>query len=394
MPKRQRSWWATAGLLTLPLGVVLVGLGPSLPPDAATAPQTTAAEAQTAVDDLLARRAAAWESSDLTGWQATVDERALAGQTAIFETLRRLPLDAWSEELEALQPGGHGEWRASVVVRYRFVGDHADALVRGVLDITAELRVAGATTTPVPPWAIDDVTSATGEHSLVVGAAAPATLRRYADELDRASRSIGLFLDTSPPRVVLVLPGDWQQARRMVPGGGAQGLAALTTPLGPAGLPAGPVRVLADPGVLAGLDVETRVALLGHETFHVATLGWGAVPLWLSEGLADYAGYRESAVPVETAVAGLIRLVRADAVPSELPDDAAYSDPTRATEAYEGAYLAVRMLAAEHGDERVLELYRRVAHDGIDVALADVLGTDLASVTSRWRAEVAALADR
>jgi hypothetical protein len=43
----------------------------------------------------------------------------------------------------------------------------------------------------------------------------------------------------------------------------------------------------------------------------------------------------------------------------------------------------------------LLELYRRVARDGpqsVDHALEDVLGTDLATVTIRWRAEVAALA--
>jgi hypothetical protein len=78
-----------------------------------------------------------------------------------------------------------------------------------------------------------------------------------------------------------------------------------------------------------------------------------------------------------------------------LPGDHAFADPARVTEAYEGAHLAVRLLAAAHGDQELLELYRRVAQDGpgsVDHALQYVLGTDLATVTSRWRAEVAALA--
>jgi hypothetical protein len=395
------------------LGIALVGalaqLGSSAPAVSATLPAPSGApapiartagadapsEVRAAVDVLLERRAAAWQAADPRAWRSTLDEGAVDGQVELFEALERLPLDAWSEELTALEPSGPASWRASVVVRYRLAGDDADALVPGVLDVTPELRVAGATFTPVPPWEIDDVASATGEHSIVVGGADTELLRQYAAELDGAARSVGLLVDGPAPRMVLILAGDWQQARRMVAGGARAGLAALTTALEPSGLPAGPVRVLADPDVLARLDAATRVALLGHEAFHVATRAMGPVPLWLSEGLADYAGYRGSGVPVETAVAGLLRQVRSDGPPDALPDDDAFADPVRVTEAYEGAHLAVRLVAAAHGDQKVLELYRRVARDGprsVDHALDDVLGTDLATVTSRWRAEVASLA--
>jgi len=395
------------------LGIALVGalvqLGPSAPAVTATLPDPSGApapitgtagadapsEVRVAVDALLERRAAAWQAVDPRAWRSTLAEGAVDGQVELFEALGRLPLDAWSEELTALEPSGPASWRAYVIVRYRLAGDDADALVRGVLDVTPELRVAGSTFAPVPPWEIDGVASATGEHSIVVGGAGTELLRQYAAELDGAARSVGLLVDGPAPRMVLILAGDWQQARRMVPGGARAGLAALTTPLEPTGLPTGPVRVLADPDVLAALDAATRVALLGHEAFHVATRAMGPVPLWLSEGLADYAGYRGSGVPVETAVAGLLRQVRSDGAPVALPDDDAFADPARVTEAYEGAYLAVRLLAAAHGDQELLELYRRVAQDGprnVDHALEDVLGTDVATLTSRWRAEVEALA--
>jgi hypothetical protein len=395
------------------LGIALVGalgqLGPSAPDVTATLPVPSGAPAarsgtagadvpsgvRAAVDALLERRAAAWRAADPRAWRTTVDEGAVGGQVELFEALGRLPLDAWSEELTALEPSGPTSWHASVVVRYRLAGDDADALVRGVLDVTPELRVRSATFTPVPPWEINDVASATGEHSIVVGGADPELLRQYAAELDGAARSVGLLVGGPASRMVLILADDWQQARRMVPGGAGAGLAALTTPLEPPGMPAGPVRVLADPHLLATLDAPTRIALLGHEAFHVATRAMGPVPLWLSEGLADYAGYRCAGVPVETAVAGLLRQVRSDGPPVALPDDDAFADPARVTQAYEGAHLAVRLLAAAHGDQQVLELYRRVAQDGpqsLDHALEDVLGTDLATVTFRWRAEVAALA--
>jgi len=352
--------------------------------------EATTAEAEDTVRAVLDQRARAWRTGDGKAWAATVDG-VVQDQAGVFGALGRLRLDRWAEELTSIRPGSHGSWRAEVLVRYRFAGDRQDALARAVLDLSPGLLVRGSTTTPLPPWEIDDVRAVAGDNALVVGGVAPDVLRRYADELDRAASSVGSLLDQPTPRVVLVVPADWNQARRMVGVGAAANLAAVTTSLEAAGLPAGPVRVLADPGVLAGLDPPTRTAVLGHEAFHVATAGLGAVPLWLSEGLADYAGYRDSGISVERASAGLERQVRREGAPAELPDDAAFGDAGRATQAYEGAHVAVALLAAEHGDDRIVTLYRTVARDGpqsLDAALRDVLGTDLAAVTAAWRAEV------
>jgi hypothetical protein len=350
------------------------------------------AEVEDAVRAMLDRRARARRDGDVTAWLATVDAAAQEGQATVFGGLSRLPLDRWAEELTSIGPGPSGSWRAEVLVRYRFDGDRQDALVRAVLDLSPGLLVRGSTATPLPPWEIEAVRAVSGDTTLVVGGAAPHVLRRYADEADRAAASVGSLLNRPAPRVVLVVPADWDQARRMVGTGVGSGLAAVTTPLEPADAPAGPVRVIADPGLLAGLDPQSRTAVLGHEAFHVATAGLGAVPLWLSEGLADYAGYRESGVALEHASAGLQAQVRRHGVPTELPDDTAFGDTGRATLAYEGAHVAVAMLVAEHGEDRIVSLYRRVARDGpqsLDAALHEVLGTDLAAVTAAWRSEVA-----
>jgi hypothetical protein len=352
----------------------------------------TSLEVEDAVRVMLDRRARARREGDATAWGATVDVGASEGQATAFGQLIRLPLDRWAEELTSIRPGPGGSWRADVLVRYRFDGDRQDAIVRAVLDLSPGLLVRGSTTTPLPPWEIESVRAVSGDTSLVVGGAAPQVLRRYADEADRAASSVGSLLDRPAPRVVLVVPADWDQAQRMVGAAVGRGLAAVTTSLEPADLPAGPVRVLADPGVLTGLDPQTRTAVLGHEAFHVATAGLGVVPLWLSEGLADYAGYRESGIALERASAGLQEQVRRYGVPAELPDDAAFGDAGRSTLAYEGAHVAVAMLVAEHGEGRIVSLYRRVAGDGpqsLDAALRDVLGTDLSAVTAAWQAEVA-----
>jgi hypothetical protein len=356
----------------------------------------TSAEVENAVREMLHRRDRARQEGDATVWRATVDAAAQEGQVTVFGRLLRLPLDRWAEELTSIRPGPSRSWRAEVLVRYRFEGDRQDALARAVLDLSPGLLVRGSTTTPLPLWEIEAVRAVSGDTTLVVGGAAPQVLRRYADEADRAASSVGSLLNRPAPRVVLVVPADWDQARRMVGAGIGRGLAAVTTSLEPADVPAGPVRVIADPDVLAGLDPQTRTAVLGHEAFHVATVGLGAVPLWLSEGLADYAGYRESGITLERASAGLRTQVRRDGVPAGLPDDAAFGDAGRTTLAYEGAHVAVAMLVAEHGEDPIVSLYRRVARDGpqsLDAALRELLGTDLAAVTAAWRAEVAGAGD-
>jgi hypothetical protein len=348
------------------------------------------------VERILAQRARAVHTADADSWRATIDEPEDA-DVAQFESLQRLSLDTWSEQLVTLEPASDRSWRAAVQVRYRLPGERTDAVVEAVLDLTANLLVAGSTTTPMPPWEIAGVRAAAGSNSLVVGAGSADQLRTYVEEVDRAAASVGMLLGQPPPRVVVVVPEFWHQAGHMDPAGAKAGLAAVTTAADQPGPAAGPVRVLANTAVLARLPASTRTALFGHEAFHVATWGRAAVPRWLSEGLADYAGYHESGADLGSAVAGALRQVRADGAPAALPEAAAFDDPSRATMAYEGAHLAVRMLVAEYGAAGVVAVYRAVSADGsagIDAALGEILGTDLASVTQAWRAELTSRAAR
>jgi hypothetical protein len=381
---------AALGLATMALSVFVasVPIGGSATPVAGVRHE---------VERMLDQREQAVLTADADAWLATVDEPAIAEQRAQFEALVRLGLHAWSEELVALEDGQRGSRRAHVQVRYMLPGDPNHAVVDTVLDITARLLVAGTTAAATPPWEIDSVQAAAGRHSYVVGAGSCELLRTFAAELDRASASVGGLLGEPPPRLVLLISADRDQASHMAPGSVGPGLAAVTTQLGPAGRKAGPVRILADAGALAELDPASRTAVFGHEAFHVATQSQGPVPRWLAEGLADYAGYRDSGIGVERAVAGLLRHARANGVPQELPEDAAFADPGRATLAYEGAHLAVRLLVAEYGDAHVVALYREVAAGG-DAAMAravrEILGTDVASITMTWQAEVTSLATR
>ena len=373
--------------------VALTALVGSVPITGSAAPVS---DVRDQVERILAQRARAVRTADADSWRATIDEPEDA-HVAQFESLQRLSLDTWSEQLVTLEPASDRSWRAAVQVRYRLPGERTDAVVEAVLDLTANLLVAGSTTTPMPPWEIAGVRAAAGSNSLVVGAGSADQLRTYAAEVDRAAASVGMLLGQPPPRVVMVVPEFWHQAGHMDPAGAKAGLVGVTTAVDQPGLAAGPVRVLANAGVLARLPASTRTAVFGHEAFHVATWGRAAVPRWLSEGLADYAGYHVSGADLGSAVAGALRQVRADGAPAALPEDAAFDDPVRATMAYEGAHLAVRMLVAEYSAADMVAVYRAVSSDGsagIDAVLAEILGTDLASVTRAWRAELTSRAAR
>ena len=373
--------------------VALTALVGSVPITGSAAPVS---DVRDQVERILAQRARAVRTADADSWRATIDEPEDA-HVAQFESLQQLSLDTWSEQLVTLEPASDRSWRAGVQVRYRLPGERTDAVVQAVLDLTANLLVAGSTTTPMPPWEIAGVQAAAGSSSLVVGAGPADQLRTYAGEVDRAAASVGMLLGQPPPRVVMVVPEFWHQAGHMDPAGAKAGLAAVTTSVDQPGPAAGPVRVLANAAVLTRLPASTRTAVFGHEAFHVATWGRAAVPRWLSEGLADYAGYHESGADLGSAVAGALRQVRADGAPAALPEDAAFDDPLRATMAYEGAHLAVRMLVAEYSAADMVAVYRAVSSDGsagIDAVLAEILGTDLASVTRAWRAELTSRAAR
>ena len=380
---------AVLGLAAAALGV-LVG---SVPIAGSAAPD---AEVQLQIEQILARREQAVRTADAVAWRSTVAEPADA-QLALFESLERLNVDAWSEQLTKLERASDRSWRAAVQVRYRLAGERTDAVVDAVLDLTANLLVAGSTTTPMPPWEIAGAEAVSGPNALVVGAGPGDRLDIYAAELEHAAASVGRLLSQPPPRVVLVIPENWEQAGRMDPTNVRAGLAAVTSVLSRRGTAAGPVRVLADAEVLAQLDPATRTAVFGHEAFHVATVGIAAVPRWLSEGLADYAGYREAGADVGRAVAGAIRQVREEGAPPGLPDDDAFDDPSRAAMAYEGAHLAVRLLVSEYGAADVVAVYRAVGAEnsaGIDAVLSLILGTDEASLTRAWQAELTSLAAR
>jgi hypothetical protein len=121
-----------------------------------------------------------------------------------------------------------------------------------------------------------------------------------------------------------------------------------------------------------------------------------AVPVWLSEGFADFVGYSGTGVTRRVGAGDLLVQVRAGHGPTRLPtaDD---FDPTRTTIApsYSAAWLACSLIADTYGVTKLVALYRRAAtapagaaapdpDAQLEAAFPPVLGTTLSAFTRQW----------
>ncbi|MER7134555.1 hypothetical protein [Streptosporangium saharense] len=208
-----------------------------------------------------------------------------------------------------------------------------------------------------------------GERSLVVGhRVPPAELRDLAARADRACRTIAEVW--GPVRAVVVVPATDEEAARLAGAGRTVGLAALATA----------DRVVVVPTGYARLSGTGRDVVITHELTHLATgaTRGGRVPMWLSEGFADYVGYRDAGIPTRTVAAELAAEVRAGRLPTALPGPADFAPGSpRLAQAYEEAWLACRYVAERFGEKGLVRLY------GSDVD--STLGLSRAEFTAAWR---------
>ncbi|WP_423833090.1 hypothetical protein [Streptomyces manipurensis] len=359
-------------LAALLLGALLAGCGPR--------PAGPADGAGSAERDV--RRAVA-------DWSRTVPGE-LAG----------IPLTDWSYEVSSVRRDGA---RAVAAARLRYRLDGYDTapeeaareveLVRedGAWRVAADRPAPGA----LPRlWDQGPVTVVGGTHSLVLGGAGQSagTLREIAAEADRAvPAASAAWPGPWAGRVVVVVPGSLDAMARLLgrPADTYRGLGAVTTGRVGAG-PAPADRVVVNPEGYAGLAAEGRRIILTHEVTHVATRAatTATTPLWLSEGFADRAAYRGSSATPAQAAPALARAVRRGELPGELPrtEDFAFGgDPEAAARAYEGAWLACRLIAAKWGEKALVDLYGRAGREPLETALPAVLGVDRAELTEAWR---------
>jgi hypothetical protein len=368
--------------------VVLAGCGPV---DGGRAGDT-GRPGDPAVRQLLDRRADAVLGHDEKAYLADVTPSRRAAERQVFRNLAGLPLASWSYRLVSTK--GADPVTAHVQLRYRLKGyDSAPVVSDDSLLLRADgagrWRVAGDGDPGGQLWEQGPLHVVRGTHSIVLGTGDRASLTGYAADADRAVPQVRRAWGTGgwTGRVVLEVPASLRRMGELLdaPADTYAGVAAVTT--GEAGgrgtAPAG--RIIVNPEAFAGLSGFGRQVVLTHETTHVATRAatTSRTPLWLSEGFADWVAYRDSGRSAATLAPELRRDVTAAGPPVHLPSDADFAPGAPAqAQAYEGAWLACRLVADTWGAGRLVALYR----SGAD--LHGVLGIGENAFTARWRAYV------
>jgi hypothetical protein len=386
-----------------------------------------------AVRRLLDERAAALLARDRDGFLAGVWSGApevWARQAALFDALAEVPLATWEyrfngtgdrgpvAELDARY--GAGQWWAPEVVLVWAIAEfdpeptYAPQRVVFVRDgerwtlAADDEPTLGGTPTARGLWDGGPVVAVRGAATLVLGHPGnEALLRQVADGVDAAvPRVTEVWGPGWVQKVVVLVPNDSAELDALL--GGSTDLTRIAavataelTDLEGGYRPVGN-RVIVNPPNFAKLGRLGRQVVLTHETAHVATRAASGpdMPTWLVEGLADYIGYLDVPVPVETAARETRAAAEEGQLPTALPADADFDGANaRLPLAYEGAWLAFRLLVETYGREPALAFYRAVgasrdagAEAALERAFAAELGTTTAAFTQRWVDHLASLA--
>lgn len=360
---------------------------------------TAADSAKTAVQLVLDRRAAAVLDRD----RAAI---ARTGAADWWSDLSAVPLASWSYKVTAVHRSGSTA-TADAELRYRVQGyDSAPVTVARTLNLSLDasdhwyvVRERPARKAPQQLWDQGRVTVVRGTHSMVLGVGhSGEKLHSFADLADRAVPAVSDAWGTDWSRhVVVLVPESLDGMAGLLgsPASSYRGIAAVTT--GETGAPAqAPAdRIIVNPDAYALLGLLGRQVVLTHETTHVATrtATTAATPLWLSEGYADWVGYRNTGRTPAEAAPELAEAVSARRVPRALPSDADFGFSGSATglaRSYEGGWMACRMIADRWGEAKLDAFYRAVGeHEkrsgAVETALAKILDTDLPAFTAEWR---------
>lgn len=380
------------------------------------------------VVDLIARRARAVSTGDKQAWLATLSDPSspfAARQAAVFDRMHLLPITDYGQRGVEVAPAlsaaraaavGPDAWVSTVHLTYRLAGyDRAPrdfAASFTVVRTPAGWRLADDADggTEPQPWDIPAMAVARSATTLVIGNAATALLNDYLTMADAAhARIAGVWGNALPGVVIAPATVDDLTAQLQRPdGSGLDQVAAITDGPIMTGTPAASDRVYINPQAFARLTRDGRRVVLTHELTHVTVRGTTTrpVPIWLSEGFADYVGFTGLSLGPRTVAADLLTWVRAGTGPARLPVEGDF-DPAQGVIApsYNAAWLAVTRMAQVHGQAKVVAFYRAVAgelavppttaKDPTAVAkqaFATVLGTTEEAFTADWLAYLKQLA--
>ncbi|WP_457252929.1 hypothetical protein [Pedococcus sp. P5_B7] len=405
--------------------------GPSTSPSATT--QSNAPDPSTAREDaltaLLSARAAAVRAHDRAAFAATLDDPKSGfglRQLAQYDALAKLPLGAFSygtpepaPELGADRVAqlGPEAWVSRVAGHYSLAGyDTASREFESYFTVVRRdtgWRLVDDTDggTQVQAWDLPAFTVLRSPTTLVMGSGPASRLRPYLALGNLAVTRVDAVW-TAPwnSRLVLVVPRTAAEMAEQVgqDKDSVAQVAAVTDGPFDAGGRAGADRVVVNPGAFATLERRGQQVVVTHEATHVAIRATTdrPVPLWLSEGMADYVGYRDVGATRRQVAAALLAKVRAGHGPKALPAAGDF-DPSRTTIApsYNAAWLAVNRIVDRYGRKALVRYYLAVAtkppgsssatpdpDEAATAAFRSVLGTSQAAFTKEWLAYLRSLA--
>ncbi|MGY0066813.1 hypothetical protein ACWZEH_08260 [Streptomyces sp. QTS137] len=375
-------------LVSLLVALVACGQGPAV--------DSVRAEVQA----LLDRRADAVLGHDAAAYART-------GTRAGYDNLSEVPLADWSYRVTDVHRTGDTA-TADADLGYRVEGyDRAPVTTARTLRLSRDEdgrwsvdsdRPAGKSGRQL--WDQGAVRAVHGERSLVLGVGRPhAKLRDYAALADRAVPAVSDAWGSDwARRVVVLVPGSLEDMAGLLgsPASSYRGIAAVTTGETGADAQTPADRVIVNPDAFGTLGEPGRQVVVTHETTHVATRAHttAATPLWLSEGFADWVGYRGGDRPPAEAAPELARAVSHGEVPAGLPTDDDFGftgDADGLARAYESGWMACRLIAERWGEERLGAFYRAVGAHGqrdgaVQEAMQRVLGTAPEEFTVQWQA--------
>ncbi|MEU3945018.1 hypothetical protein [Streptomyces sp. NPDC029526] len=354
------------------------------------------------VQSLLDRRARALLDADAAA-------HARTGTRAGYDNLRAVPLADWSYRVTAVHRTGDTA-TADADLRYRIEGyDRSPVTTARTLRLTRDDAGRWSVDTERPGeasgeqlWDQGRVRAVRGAGSLVLGVGqSRERLREYARLADRAVPAVSDAWGREwSRRLVVLVPTSLEGMAGLLnsPASSYRGIAAVTTGETGARERSPADRIIVNPDAFGVLGESGRQVVLTHEATHVATRAHtgAATPLWLSEGFADWVGYRGGDRTPARAAPELARAVARGDVPAALPtdDDFGFSDDSGSlAQAYESGWMACRLMADRWGEDRLRAFYRAVgAHDrregAVEQALHEVLGTTLADFTAQWREDL------
>jgi hypothetical protein len=364
---------------------------------------------------VIERRAAALAAGDREVWLSALHGAGLrAEQAAVFDRMRAMGVRALRVESVTLLGAGTGSsWEAEVAFSHQLAGlDTAPRRFtlrlgfRAGPDGRGDPGITGSAPVDRPqPWDLAGLRVDRSADGLVLATGGPGRITDVAARYASARAALVGVWGIARPAVVIAPATDSDAARLLGRDPASlDGVAAVTDgPLTGAG--AGADRVVIVPEAWAALTEEGREVVLAHELTHVTmrSSATRSMPLWLSEGVAEYVAYQAVELPERRIVAGALDVVRREGLPHSWPTAADFQ-PTggRLSTAYGLSLLAVSSIADRHGQAALVRLCRTVsgpaanpsaaidenADAATDRAIHEVLGSDPGAERLAWQRRI------